>query len=95
MRERPLPVALAEANGRAPPHIELSSVYPRRANMAKPVGEGHVTARSDAEVTNLVANRTFERREPFLRAFSGRIRSYMLQWIYYIKRQDVGRQVRD
>ena len=60
VRDPPLAVNLAEANGRAPPHIELSSVFTGCANMAEAVREGQVIARSDIEIANLLANRTLE-----------------------------------
>lgn len=86
VRDHPLAVNLAEANGRAPPHIELSSVFTGCANMAETVREGYVIARADTEIANLITNRTLERREPILGAFSRRIRSNMLQRVYDIKR---------
>jgi len=46
VRNRPLIGNLAEANGGAPPHIELSTTRLRRANMAKAVRESHVISRS-------------------------------------------------
>ena len=70
MRYDPVAVSLSEGQGSAPPHIELRSVFCRRANMAKAMREGHVIARSDADVTDLETNWAFERREPFLRTFS-------------------------
>ena len=93
MRDHPLAVNLVEANGRAPPHVELSSVCPRCTNVAKAVGEREGLARRDAEVAYLVTNRALERREPLLRAFSRRVRSDMLQRVYDVERQDVRRVV--
>ena len=47
VRDHPLTVNLAKANGRAPPHIELFSICHGCTNMAEAVGEGDVIARSD------------------------------------------------
>ena len=55
MRDHPLAVKLAEANGGAPPHVELSSVGPRCTNVAEAVGEREGLARRGDEVANLVA----------------------------------------
>jgi hypothetical protein len=60
MRDHPLPVDLAEANTRAPPHIELSSVCLRRADVAEAVREGHVVARSNVQIPNLVTDLALE-----------------------------------
>jgi hypothetical protein len=73
MRDHPLAINLAVANGRAHQHIDFPSVGLRSAEPVEAVGEGHVIARRDAQVANLVANRALERREPLGRAFSGRI----------------------
>ena len=89
VRDRPLAADLAEANCCAPPHIERSSVCFCCAHVAETVGEGHVIACGDAEILNLVADGSLERSKPLLRAFSLGIRSNILQWVYYIKRQDV------
>jgi hypothetical protein len=61
MRDHPLPVNLAEVNGRTPPNIGLLPVCPGSADPVKTVAESHVIARSDAQVANVVANRTLER----------------------------------
>jgi hypothetical protein len=54
VRDHPLAVNLAEANGRAPPHLDFPSVYRRSLDLVEAVAEGHVIARSDAQVPNLV-----------------------------------------
>jgi hypothetical protein len=95
VRDHPPSVNLAEANRRPPPHIEFSSVCPRCANMAEAVRERHVIARGDAEIANLVADRTLERREPLLRPFLRRIRSRPLEWADDVERLDVGGQIRN
>jgi len=50
VRDRPFPISLPEANGCAPPRIELSTACPGCANVVEAGGEGHVIARSDAEI---------------------------------------------
>src|SRR6266699_5996102 len=93
MRDHPLVVNPAVTDSRPPPHIEFLSVSLRRADVVESVGEGDVTARRDVQVANLEANWALERREPLLRSFSKRIRSDILQWVYYVKRPDVRRDV--
>ena len=60
MRDQPLAVVLVETKRCAPPHVELSSACLRSVNMAEPEGEGHIIARTDAEVANLIAEWTPE-----------------------------------
>jgi hypothetical protein len=60
MRDHPIPVKFAEANGRAPPHINLPSVRRHRVIMAEAVGEGNIFARSDVQSPNLVTDRALE-----------------------------------
>lgn len=60
VRDQPVPIDLAEANGRAPPHIEVSSVYLRRADVAETVREGHVVSRGDVHIPRLVIDRALE-----------------------------------
>ena len=72
MRNHPLAVDLAEAYGRAHPHIDFPSVGLRSAEPVKAVAKGHRIVRSDAQVANLAADCALERREPLLRAFSTR-----------------------
>src|SRR5690242_6563517 len=73
MRDQPLAVNLAAANGRAHPHIDSPSVRLRAAEPVEAMAEGHIIARRDAQVANLAANRALERRNPLLRASSRRI----------------------
>jgi len=56
MRDHPRALNLAVANGRPHPHIDLPSVSPRSANPVEVMAEGHVIARGDAQVANLVAD---------------------------------------
>ena len=68
VRDPPLAIDLAVANGRAPPHIDFPSVCPGCIDTVETVAKGHVIARRDVQVANLVANRALERGEPLLQA---------------------------
>lgn len=93
MRDHPPAVNLSQAKCRTHPHVGIFSVFPRSANPVEAVGESHVSAQSDAQVPNLVANRTFERREPLLPIYPICICSPIFQWGREIEQQDVLRVV--
>src|SRR5215472_18275746 len=65
MGDHPLAVDLAVANGCAHPGLGFFPICPLSADPVEAVGEGHVIARREAQVANLVANRPPERGEPF------------------------------
>ena len=69
MGDHPLAADLAEANGRTYPDVAFLSAGPRSSDPVEAVTKGHVAARSDAQVANLVANRTLERGEPIRPVF--------------------------
>src|SRR4029450_7812505 len=52
VRDHPLAVGLAEANGRAPPDIRFFAARPRSAEPVEAVAEGYVVAHDDAQVAN-------------------------------------------
>ena len=95
VRNRPLIVNLAEANGGSPPHIELSTTKLRRADMVKAVRESHVISRSDAEIANLIADRALERSEPLFRALPEGIGSDVVQRVNHVEPDDVRSYVGD
>jgi hypothetical protein len=73
MGDHPLAVNLAVARGRTHPHPQFPSICRCSAVSVQAVAEGHVIARRDEEVADLVADGALERREPLLHAFSLRI----------------------
>ena len=68
MRDHPLAVNLAAANGSSHPDVCVLAVGPHSADPVEAAAEGYVIARSDVEVADLVANRASERGEPLLQA---------------------------
>ena len=87
MSDHPRAVNLAVACGRTHPHPKFPSIGRRSAVSVKAMAEGHVIARRNTEVADLVADGALERREPLLRAFSLRISSAMVQWVDDIEQE--------
>src|ERR1039457_4524580 len=58
VRYYPAPSNLPEANGRAPPHIELPSACLRGDDKAETVSEGDVVDRRDVHIPRLVTDRS-------------------------------------
>src|SRR5262245_32420059 len=70
MHDLPLTIDLATANRGAHPDIGFFVIGPCSSNSIKAMAEGYGITRSDVQVTNLVADRTSERREPHFPIFS-------------------------
>jgi hypothetical protein len=93
MLDDPFAVYFTEANGRPPPHIDRLSVSIRSVDSIEAVAEGYVIARGDAQVPNLVADWTLERRQPSFCAPSKSVRADILQWVDQVEQEDIGREV--
>ena len=70
MSDHPRAVNLAVTCGRTHPHHKFPSIGRRSTVSVQAVAEGHVIARRNTEVADLVADGALERREPLLRVFS-------------------------
>ena len=68
MRDLPLIADLAEAKGRAQPHIDLFAIGFGAAHPVETMAEGHSITRRDFKVADLIPERPIPRREPFFHA---------------------------
>jgi len=64
MHDLPFAIDFATAKSGAHPDIGLFIIRPSTSNSIEAVAEGHVITRSDAQIANLVADRTSESRKP-------------------------------
>src|SRR6059036_2800019 len=63
VHDQPLAVDLSEASGPPQPEISLLPSVQGSADPVEAVAEGYILAHRDAEVVNVIADRTLERRE--------------------------------
>ena len=73
MHDLPFAIDFATAKSGAHPDIGLFIIRPSTSNSIEAVAEGHVITRSDAQIANLVADRTSESRKPCFPALSIRL----------------------
>src|SRR5215213_10165108 len=93
MLDQPLAVNLAEADGRAHPHVDFIAVGHRAADPVEIMAEGHAVARLDSQVANLVADWALIPGEPLPGAFSYLLCSDILQRVQGVERQNIRRMV--
>src|SRR5438270_7782976 len=80
VRDHPLTGDLAKADGRAHPDIALFSASSLSGDPVETMTKGQVSARSNAQVANLVADGTLEGGKPVSPVLSICRRSFVLQW---------------
>src|SRR5215475_8620209 len=64
VHDLPFAVDFAAAHSGAHPDVGLFVIGPCSSNSIEAVAESHVITRSDAQVANLIADRTSESRKP-------------------------------
>ena len=69
VRDQPLAVDLPPARGPTQPVTDLLPSVQGCATPVEAVGEGHVIAHRDVQVSNFIAERTLDRREPLFPMF--------------------------
>src|SRR5262249_40358474 len=79
MHNLPFAIDFATAKSGAHPEIGLFIIRPSTSNSIEAVAEGHVITRSDAQVANLVPDRTSESWKPCFPVFSIRTCSPILE----------------
>src|SRR5262249_2450940 len=87
MHDLPFAIDFATAKSGAHPDIGLFIIRPSTSNSIEAVAEGHVITRSDAQIANLVADRTSESRKPCFPALSIRLCSPILERWREVKRR--------
>src|SRR6266566_5962712 len=88
MHDQPLAVDLSEASGPPQPEISLLPSVQGSADPVEAVAEGYILAHRDAEVSNVIADRTLERREDRFPGFPEGFCSHILQRGHNVERHD-------
>src|SRR5258708_23299386 len=91
VHDQPRAVDLAEASGPTQPVTDLLPIVHGCAQPVEAVGECHVIAHRDGQVSNFIVDRTRERRERLFPMFPVCIRSHVLQRGHDVERHEFGR----
>ena len=89
MRDHPLATSPPEPDGRPHPDVGVLPAGPRPTDPVEAVAEGHLVARRETQVADLVADRAPEREEPRRQTLAKCLGSLVSQRRGEVKREDV------